>query len=94
VTERIYVKQASELLDRRPATLRWWDREHILPRYLRSRRDGNGWRWWTPEQIEKIREWMRETDRRPGKGLPHYKPTDKELHEHLEGIRRPRRKSR
>lgn len=87
---RIYIKEAATLLHRRMATLRKWDRQDILPVDLRPHRAYRDWRYWTPEQIEGIREWIRETDRRPGKGLPHYNPTEKALEDAIEAMRKPR----
>lgn len=91
VSSRVFIREAGELLDRRPATIRMWEREHLLPKKLRPQRSDRGWRYWTYEQIEQIGNWMREKDMRPGKGLPHYDPDPEALHRHLEGQRRPRK---
>ena len=89
--ERIYIREAAHLLKRRMATLRKWDQLSVLPRHLRPHRGDRGWRYWTPDQVDGIREWIRETDRRPGKGLPHYNPTEKELDAVIEKLRGPRK---
>lgn len=89
--ERIYIREAAELLNRRMATLRKWEQIGVLPAHLRPHRGERDWRYWTQEQIEGIREWIRSTDRRPGKGLPFYNPTEKELDKAIELMRRPRR---
>lgn len=88
--ERIYIREAAELLNRRMATLRKWEQLNVLPQHLRSHRGNRGWRYWTPEQIDGIREWLRDTDRRPGKGLPHYNPTELQLDRAIHAMRRPR----
>lgn len=81
--QRIYIKEASKLLNRREATLRGWERDKRLPRHLVSERDEKGWRYWTTAQIADILKWMVDTDLRPGKGLAHYKPTPAQLEKHL-----------
>jgi hypothetical protein len=91
--ERVYIREASEILDRRMATLRKWEQLSVLPPHLMPHRGHRGWRYWTPDQIRGIQEWLRETDRRPGKGLPHYNPTEKELEKAIEAMRKPRRRN-
>ena len=86
-TQQIYIRQAAEQLNRRMATLRKWEQLDILPDELRSHRGHRGWRYWTPDQIEGIRDWLRSTDRRPGKGLPHYNPTESQLDAAIEAMR-------
>jgi DNA-binding transcriptional MerR regulator len=88
--ERIYIREAAQLLNRRMATLRKWEQINALPPHLQPHRGNRGWRYWTPEQIEGIREWLRDTDRRPGKGLPHYNPTELQLERAISAMRRPR----
>lgn len=90
--ERVYIREAAELLNRRMATLRKWEQLNLLPDHLKPHRGPRGWRYWTPGQIEGIRQWLRDTDRRPGKGLPHYNPTEQELDKAIAAMRRPRRK--
>jgi hypothetical protein len=91
--ERIYIREAALTLNRRMATLRKWEQLSVLPEHLIPHRGNRGWRYWTPTQIEGIRKWIRETDRRPGKGLPHYNPTESELDKAIESMRTPRMKS-
>jgi len=91
--ERIYIREAAEVLNRRMATLRKWEQLGLLPAHLRPHRGHRGWRYWTPEQLEGIKKWLKETDRRPGKGLPHYNPTEKQLDKAITAMRRPRRRS-
>lgn len=87
---QVGIKEAAELLNRQPATLRHWERSGQLPAELMPSRDARGWRYWTESQVDAIATWMRDTDRRPGKGLPHYKPTDAQVMKHITGQRRPR----
>jgi hypothetical protein len=86
---RIYIREAAEILNRRMGTLRKWEQLGVLPEHLRSHRGRSNWRFWTEDQIEAIKEWIRDTDRRSGKGLPHYNPTEKELDAAIERMRRP-----
>jgi len=72
------------------ATLRKWEQLGLLPAHLLPHRGDRGWRYWTPEQIEGIKKWIKETDRRPGKGLPNYDPTEAELDRAIKMMRRPR----
>jgi hypothetical protein len=86
---QIYIREAAGILNRRMGTLRKWEQLGALPENLRSHRGHSNWRFWTEEQIEGIKEWIRDTDRRSGKGLPHYNPTEKELDAAIERMRRP-----
>jgi hypothetical protein len=88
--ERIYIRDAAELLNRRMATLRKWEHLGVLPEHLMPHRGHRGWRYWTPSQIQGLREWLRDTDRRPGKGLPHYNPTEDQLDAAILSMRAPR----
>ena len=87
----IYITEVAELINRRPHTIRDWERKGVLPDSLKSNRSSRGWRYWTNQQIQGIKEWMKEEDMRPGKGLPHYKPTDKQIELHILRQRRPRK---
>lgn len=77
------------MLNRRMATLRKWEQLGVLPKHLRPFRGARNWRYWTPEQIEGIKNWIRETDRRSGKALTHWNPTEKDLDKAIEAMRRP-----
>jgi|SRR5690348_5749435 len=90
--ERIYIREAAELLNRRMGTLRKWEQLGVLPRHLRPHRGHRNWRYWTPEQIDGIRKWMRKEERVVGRGLPHYNPTEKELDEAIAAMRKPRKR--
>lgn len=89
--ERIYIREAAELLDRRMGTLRKWEQLNLLPIHLLPHRGHRGWRYWTPDQINGIKHWMKETDRRPGKGLPNYDPGEEEVNQQVREMRRPRK---
>lgn len=93
--ERIYIREAAELLNRRMGTLRKWERTGVLPKHLRPHREKTGrqWRYWTPKQIEGIRQWLVKSDRRPGKGLPTYNPTREQAEANIIKMRRPRNKT-
>jgi hypothetical protein len=91
--ELISISEVCKMLNRRPNTVRGWDREGILPDHLKSTRMDNGWRGWTASQVEGLRQWLLDTDRRPGKGLPNYQPTEEEREKHVTTVRRKRTKS-
>jgi hypothetical protein len=77
-THRIYITDAATQLDRVPATIRMWDRENVLPVALRPSRDERNRRYWTAAQIEEIKQWIIDTKRYPGNGMPWYEPTPAE----------------
>jgi hypothetical protein len=87
--EHIYIREAAEQLKRRMGTLRKWEQLGVLPENLRSQRGVRGWRFWTPDQIEGIKEWIRDTNRHSGNALPHWNPTEKKLDEAIDAMRRP-----
>ena len=91
--DRIYIKDAAEILHRKMDTLRKWERSGVLPKRLRPHREETGrrWRYWTREQIEGIKDWLERTDRRPGKGLPTYDPSDQQVEQAIDAMRRPRK---
>lgn len=79
------IAEAARLLDRSPSTLRAWDRSKSMPRHLRPARDPNGHRYWTPELIAQIQEWMIENEFYPGRAI--YHPDKERLQKHIERIR-------
>lgn len=93
--ERIYIREAAAILNRRMGTLRKWDQTKVLPEHLRPHRGhgGSNWRFWTPDQIDGIKEWVRTTERYTGKALPYYNPTEKELDRAIAKMRDVRHKS-
>lgn len=50
-------------------TIRLYEKRPDFPDELKSRRDERGWRWWTEDQVEGIKQWIVDNDIRPGKGL-------------------------
>ena len=87
---KIYIVELAELVNRRPATIRQWERSGALPTDCRPQRNDRGWRYWTPEQADKIAAWMQAQDLRPGKGLKHYRPTPEQVSTHIDGQRMKR----
>lgn len=65
----LFIGEVAERLDRVPHTIRQWERDKRLPKELHSKRDDNGWRFWTEEQVEGLKNWLIEADVRPGKGI-------------------------
>lgn len=57
---------AAHAVGRSQHTLRQWEATGKLPDHLRSQRDDRGWRFWTLEQIEGIKQWLEDEDIRPG----------------------------
>lgn len=94
--DRIYITKAADALDRRVGTVRKWDREGRLPKELKPKRDERNRRYWTSDQVEKIRRWMVTEDLRPGKGLPHNRsrPSEERVQQHLEKLRQPKKRNR
>lgn len=92
--DRIYIREAAQILNRRMDTLRKWDRQGILPKKLQPKREKTGrrWRYWTATQVKGIADWMERTDRRPGKGLPHWTPSQEDIDDMIEKLRTPRRR--
>lgn len=88
---KIYIREAVELLDRQPGTIRSWEYDNALPKDLLPHRDERGWRYWTPDQIEGIKRWIRDTDRRPGKALKGVSKDPEHVRTHIHRMRRPRK---
>jgi len=66
---QLQIGDVALMLGRVAHTVRGWERDGRLPEELRSKRDDRGWRYWTPEQVEGIKQWIIDNDIRPGKGL-------------------------
>jgi DNA-binding transcriptional MerR regulator len=92
--DHVYIREAADILNRRMSTLRKWEQQGILPKKLRSHRGYRDWRYWTRDQIDGLKEWIRETERYSGNALPHYNPTEKQLDEAIDAMRRPHRPNR
>lgn len=68
--DKLYsIGEVAEELNRVPHTLRIWEYHNRLPENLLPSRDERGWRWWTHEQVEALKEWVITEDMRPGKSL-------------------------
>lgn len=89
--ERIYIREAALELNRQMGTLRKWEQLGLLPDDLLPQRGERGWRYWTREQLDGLKAWIKETDRRPGKGLPNYDPDEAELDRAIAAMRKPRK---
>lgn len=63
------ISEVAQRLGRVPHTVRVWEYDKRLPEHLLPQRDERGWRWWTEEQVEGIKQWIKDEDIRPGKGL-------------------------
>ena len=50
-------------------TIRQWESHDRLPDHLRSQRNSRGWRYWTPEQVEGIKDWIITAEMEPGKAF-------------------------
>ena len=68
--QTLTVGEVSKRLDRVPHTIRQWERDNRLPEELLPGRNENGWRVWSVEQVELIKQWIIDSDLRPGKSLP------------------------
>jgi DNA-binding transcriptional MerR regulator len=64
------IGEVAKELGRVSHTIRQWERDNRLPEFLLPERDENGWRVWTPEQVEMLKLWIVEANLVPGKGLP------------------------
>lgn len=84
---RYSISEAARLLDRSPHTLRSWDRNRSMPSQLRPPRDELDHRYWTPELIEHIRDWIVANNFHPGSAIS-YDPSPERLAEHIGKIRR------
>jgi hypothetical protein len=82
------IRDLVDELDRSETTIRNWCRSGRLPEPLRPARKGDlGWRYWTSEQVEGIREWMVEQRMFPGGGLAHYNPSPAEVEQTIGKLR-------
>lgn len=59
------MKEIEAALLRSRSTIRMWERMKWLPEGLEFHRDESGWRYWTDEQLVRVREWM--ASRNPGR---------------------------
>lgn len=69
MSKLLLIGEVADRLDRVSHTVRQWERDKRLPLELIPARDENGWRIWTEEQVNGLKNWIIEEDIRPGKGL-------------------------
>lgn len=84
--KHVLIRDLAVIIDREIGTIRGWERDGRLPKKLRPRRNERDWRYWTPAQVEGIKDWMKRNDMRPGSALA--KPENEKRH--LENLRQPK----
>lgn len=89
---RVYMADLEQELDRKRTTIRGWERDGLLPKWLQPKRDEYGWRYWTRRQVEGLKKWMERNDMRPGRGIAQHQ-SEEEVRAHLEKLRQPRKKN-
>lgn len=85
---RIYIREASEMLDRRMGTLRKLESTGEMPTSLRPTRGERGWRYWSEDQIRDLARWF--AKRTPGSALRDYRPDEHEKAAVRKRMRQPR----
>jgi hypothetical protein len=86
---RFYIDELSTIVNRKPDTIRKWERVDMLPPHLKPKRGTRGWRYWTDKQVygpRGIIKWMKTNNIRPGA----YLTTAEHEAQHIENMRRPR----
>lgn len=73
------ITEVADELGRVSHTIRLWEYSGKLPQSLLPQRDDRGWRYWTPEQVEGIKQWIIDEDIRPGKGLANVKKKEPKI---------------
>jgi hypothetical protein len=94
--ELISIGVAAKSVNRSAFTLIRWETSGRLPEHLKPTRNARGYRVFTPEQVEGIRQWMVEERVFPGKALPgvDYNPTPEQQVVHIRRAARARRRRR
>lgn len=87
---RIYLRELADQIDRRMNTIRLWERDGVLPEDLLPHRDERQWRYWTPQQVKRIKAWMKREGRAPGIGLRNVTPSPEKTQQILSSLRQPR----
>lgn len=64
-TDRVYMAEIEDELKRNRSTIRVWEKQGWLPDGLEFHRDEAGWRYWTRDQLRRVKEWM--AQRNPGR---------------------------
>jgi hypothetical protein len=62
--DRAYMDEICTDLSVHRSTVVTWDNKNWLPEGLEFKRDENGWRYWTREQLERARVWHNRPDKR------------------------------
>jgi hypothetical protein len=90
--QRIFIGELAKIVNRRVGTIRRWVTSGKLPEHLQPQRNPSisSWRWWTPEQVQGIKEWMRDERVYPGSGLPNFNPDEEQIEALLQNRRLPR----
>src|SRR3954470_6186481 len=91
MSERIFVGELANIVDRRPATVRVWCDSAMLPDTLMPKRDHRNFRYWSHEQVhgeQGILAWMRLADIRPGPQVTDNDPA--KITAHVHRMRKPR----
>jgi hypothetical protein len=86
---RIYIDELVPIVNRKPDTIRKWERSGMLPAHLHPKRGTRDWRYWTDKQVygpRGILRWMKDNDIRPGA----YLTTAAQETNHIRHMRRPR----
>jgi hypothetical protein len=86
---RFYIDELSLIVNRKPDTIRKWERTEMLPPHLKPKRGTRDWRYWTDKQVygrNGIIAWMKNNDIRPGA----YLTTPEGEASHINHMRRPR----
>jgi hypothetical protein len=86
---RFYIDELSGIVNRKPDTIRKWERMDMLPDHLKPKRGTRDWRYWSDKQVygrKGILQWMVDNDIRPGA----YLTTAEHEEKHIQHMRRPR----
>lgn len=86
---RIYIDELAQIVNRKPDTIRKWERLGMLPTHLAPKRGMRDWRYWTDKQVygqRGILKWMKTHNIRPGAYLT---TPDQEV-SHIRNMRQPR----
>jgi hypothetical protein len=85
----IEIGEVAKMVDRKPATIRKWERDGDLPAVLMaSGTNARNRRIYTQQQAQGIRVFVEDLARYPGSGLKTgYKPTAQQRSEHVHHMR-------
>lgn len=86
---RYYIDELAIVVNRKPDTIRKWERMDMLPDHLKPARGTREWRYWTTKQVfgrNGVLQWMKDNDIRPGA----YLTTAEHEATHIKNMRQPR----